>query len=335
MQIKQTLERIPGGLMVIPLLMGAIVNTFFPQALQIGGFTTALFKNGAMAIIGCYLFCAGAQMNFVTGPKAVKKGVILTLIKYAVGVGIGLSVAKISPEFGLFGLTPLAIIAAMTNSNGGLYVALTAEYGDETDVGAISILVFNDGPFFTMLALGASGLASIPFMAFVAVLVPIFAGLIIGNLDPEMRKFLGQGERMLIPFFAFPLGAAMNFNDIIKAGIPGILLGVMTVVITGMAGYLALRAFGERGLPGAAEGSTAGNAVATPAAIALVDPNLQHLVPSATAQCAAACITTAFLCPVLVVTLNRWLEKRGIYCPKKLQAMAEAKAEAEGALSPS
>jgi 2-keto-3-deoxygluconate permease len=318
MQIKKSLEKIPGGMMVVPLLLGAIINTFFPKALEVGGFTTALFKQGSLTLIGCFLFCMGAQMNFRVAPKALKKGLILTVIKYGVGATIGLGVGKVFGAAGILGLTPLAIIAAMTNSNGGLFVALTGEYGDKSDVGAVSILSLNDGPFLTMVALGASGLASIPVEAFIGVLVPVALGMLLGNLDEEMRTFFGQGERLLIPFFAFALGANMNFGNIFAAGLSGVLLGLMTVFITGFAGYFALKLFGEKnGIAGIAEGSTAGNAVATPAAIAAVDPTIASIVGTATAQIAAACIITALLCPVMVVLMDKHQKKKGII-PNKI-----------------
>ena len=322
--IKKSIEKVPGGMMVVPLLLGALINTFAPEFFKIGGFTTALFKNGALPLIGMFLFCMGAQMNFNIAPVALKKGIILTGGKYAIGVAIGLGVAMFVPGGVLLGLTPLALIAAITNSNGGLYVSLTAEYGDESDVGAISVLSLNDGLFFTMIALGLSGLASIPFTAFLAVLIPIAIGMIIGNLDEEMRKFLGLGERVLIPFFAFSLGAGMDFFTIFKAGASGIILGVVTVLATGLGGYFLLRLFGyKNAIAGAAEGSVAGNAVATPAAIAAIDASYKPIMNDATAQVAAACIITALLCPALVVFMNKLQESKGIYKPKKVPVAAD------------
>lgn len=312
MQIKRTIDKIPGGIMVVPLLLGATVNTFFPEALMIGGFTTAMFKQGTLAILGVFLFCMGSQMSPKVAPKSLKKGLILTITKYAIGVIIGLGVGKIFGPAGLLGLTPLAIIAAMTNSNGGLYVALVGKYGDETDVGAVSVLSINDGPFFTMMALGASGFATIPIMAFVAVIVPIGLGMILGNADEEMRTFLAGGQTLLIPFFAFPLGAGMNLTNIFRAGGSGILLGVSVAVLTGFGGYYALKLFGEKNaIAGLAEGSTAGNSVGTPAAIAAVTTGFTPLiVATATTQIAAACIVTAFLCPAIVVFMSNRLKKK-------------------------
>ena len=61
--ILKTMKKVPGGLMVAPLILGAIINTFFPHALTIGGFTEELFKKGAQPLIGMFLCCMGSQIS--------------------------------------------------------------------------------------------------------------------------------------------------------------------------------------------------------------------------------------------------------------------------------
>jgi 2-keto-3-deoxygluconate permease len=305
MNIKGKIEKIPGGMMVVPLLTAALINTLFPEVLNIGGFTTALFRNGAMALIGMFLVCMGAGISIKAAPKVLIRGGVLLSSKYIVSVIIGLCVAKFLGTSGLLGLSSLAIIAAMSNSNGGLYAALTGESGDETDVGAIAILSLNDGPFLTMIALGTAGIANIPLMSFIAVVVPILIGMILGNLDESMRKFLATGGPVLIPFFAFALGAGLDFRTIFTSGFPGILLGLMTVFIGGIFNIWADRATGGTGIAGAAVSSTAGNAVATPMAVAMADPAFMTIAAAATAQVAASTIVTAVLTPVLTLYIAK------------------------------
>ncbi len=290
--------------MVVPLLAGAIINTVAPQVLGIGGFTTALAK-GAPALIGAFLVCMGAGITLKTAPRALRTGLVVTLTKFFLGVAIGLTVAALCGDSGLLGLSSLAIIAAMTNTNGGLYAALAGEFGDESDVGAIAVISVNDGPFLTMIALGAAGLATIPLLGLVAVIAPIILGMVLGNLDPRMREMLLKGGPVLIPFFAFALGSGIDLLTLVEAGLPGILLGFATTFIGGFFAVLADRMTGGSGIAGAAASSTAGNAVATPAAIALVDPSLRTIATLATPQVAASTVTTALLTPLLTSFVAR------------------------------
>ncbi|GAA0702115.1 2-keto-3-deoxygluconate permease [Paraclostridium ghonii] len=308
--IKKTIDKIPGGMMVVPLFLGVLVNTFFPQFLEIGGFTTALFgPKASSTILACFMFLIGSQINFKLAPKALKKGAILITGKFIVGAGIGIFVGKVFGAAGVLGLSPLAILAALTNCNGGLYASLASQYGDETDVGAYAILSLKDGPFFTLVALGASGLAQIPIMSLVAVMIPILIGMILGNIDSDMRAFLGSSKLLLIPFFSFPLGAGMDLSTIVQAGIPGIILGVIAS-LTGIGAYILLKLFKEEPIIGLATGSTAGNAVATPAAVAAIDPTVVSIAAVATAQVAAACVVSAIVCPFIVSYTFKLIKNR-------------------------
>ena len=53
MKILATAKRIPGGLMVVPLILGALVNTFCGGVWEKfdGTFTTYLWKSGAMPLL--------------------------------------------------------------------------------------------------------------------------------------------------------------------------------------------------------------------------------------------------------------------------------------------
>ena len=315
MKIMQTVKKVPGGMMVIPLLLGACVNTFFPWFFKAfdGTFTTHLWKSGAMPILAVFLFCNGATIDFKKAGIPLAKGVILTAIKVGVGIILGLLVNGLFGPAGILGLTPLAIVAAVANSNGGLYASLAGEYGDNTDVGAVSILSINDGPFFTMVALGASGIAKIPINTLIGCVIPIVVGCVLGNLDEDIRKFCTPGASMMIPFFSFPLGAGLNLKNLIVGGAPGILLGIVCCLVTGFAGYgvyKALRKVKGLGIEypevGAAIGTSAGNSAATPQAVADADASLAVIAGAATAQVTCAVIVTAILCPLLVT----WLAKR-------------------------
>ncbi|PKM73064.1 MAG: 2-keto-3-deoxygluconate permease, partial [Firmicutes bacterium HGW-Firmicutes-17] len=97
---------------------------------------------------------------------------------------------------------------------------------------------------------------------------------------------------------------------------PGILLGFVAA-FTGIGAYIMLKLFKEEPIIGLATGSTAGNAVATPAAVAAADPTLAVIATVATAQVAAACVVSDIICPFIVTTAFKLLSN---YQAKKANA---------------
>ena len=161
LHILQRMNKIPGGMLVVALVISLLINNLFPGVFRIGGITQALFVEGGNALMGVFLICCGASLNVRQMGMPLYKGFILPAIKFFVGLGIGMLIGAVFGPAGVWGITPMVAIAALTNSNSSLYAILSGKYGDASDTGAISILSLNDGPFFTLVALGATGFASI------------------------------------------------------------------------------------------------------------------------------------------------------------------------------
>ena len=330
-EILKKMSKLPGGLVIIPLVIAVVLATFVPQVFQIGGYVTALFYNGNSAMMGLFLIICGSSINIKQVGMPLYKGVAMTGIKFVLGVVFGLLAGKMFGPAGILGLTPFVLIAAITNSNGSLYISLSSQFGNATDTGAISVLSLNDGPFFTLIALGATGLASIPISSLIATLVPILIGFIWGNLDRDFKKACSTAQPIITFFMTISIGSKTDITTLITAGASGIILGLIsaaTAVIFFFIFNLMLPKK-ERNAMGAAIGTTALNSAMTPAAVAEADPSMAPYVEMATAQCATASIITLFLCPFIVAFFDNMMrkQKKGIYSPEGwAAAQAEARA---------
>lgn len=302
--IKRAIEKVPGGMMTVPLLLGALVATFFPNTPKFfGSFTGALFSGGALTILAVFYVCMGASISFKATPYIVKKGGTLLLVKVGVAMILGVIFGRFLGEApitaGIFaGVSTLAIVAAMNDTNGGLYMALMGQYGRPRDVGAYTIMTLESGPFLTMITLGVAGLSSFQWPALVGAILPLVIGMIIGNLDRDMREFLSKAVPVMIPFFAFALGTGLNLSMVWQAGLLGIAMGVGVVVITGIPMFFADRLIGGNGVAGIAAASTAGNAAAVPAIVAAANPDYAAAAGPATILIAACVVVTAILTPI-------------------------------------
>jgi 2-keto-3-deoxygluconate permease len=302
--IKRTIDRIPGGMMIVPLFTGAIIHTIFPDVGKFfGSFTGALFS-GALPILAVFYVCMGATIEFKATPYIVKKGGTLFISKIAIAAIVGIVLGRFWGEAPvqtgiLAGISTLAVVAAMNDTNGGLYMALMGQFGHANDVAAYSIMSIESGPFLTMVTLGVAGLSAFPWQALVGAILPLAVGMVLGNLDRELREFLARAVPVMIPFFAFALGAGIDLASVWRAGLLGLGLGVFVVIITGIVLFFADRVTGGNGTAGLAAASTAGNAAAVPAIVAAANPVYKPAANSGTILVATSVVVTAILVPVV------------------------------------
>jgi 2-keto-3-deoxygluconate permease len=305
MNIKKTIDKIPGGLMLVPLILGALCKTFYPEAGKyFGSFTNGLVS-GTVPILAVWFFCMGATIDLRATGTVLRKSGNLVVVKTLIAWAATYAAAQFLPiegvQAGLFaGFSALAICAAMDMTNGGLYAAVMQQYGTKEEAGAFVLMSIESGPLVSMFILGAAGVATFEPHLFVGAVLPFLIGFLLGNLDKELKEFFGKCVHTLIPFFGFALGNGIDLHVIAQTGLGGILLGVLVIAITGIPLILADRLIGGgNGTAGLAASSTAGAAVANPMIIAEMVPAFKPAAATATSLVAAACLTTAILVPIL------------------------------------
>ena len=278
---------------------------------------------------------------FAYGPAA---GILIELVKNALqlltsstgGIGelanfiMGSSFVAVAGLIYKFHKTKkTALIACLTSSNSSLYIALCSNYGDASDAGAISVFCIKDGPFVTMMVLGVSGLANIPFAALLSMLIPLLIGMLWGNLDERFKQLCAAAQPLVIIIMSFAIGANSSINTVFTAGLSGILLGIISA-LTGIVFYFIYNLFlKKKSALGAALGTTAASSALTPAMVAQADPSLAMYVDAATAQLATASIITMITAPILVAWFDKRLKKRA----SAAEPLKEVKSEESVTLS--
>lgn len=319
LNIFNKMNKVPGGLIIIPLLAAILINTFCPSVLSIGGPTTALFKNGSSAMMGIFLLICGTSINIKEAGLPLYKGAVLLILKFILGAIVVYLVGHFFGPVGFLGISALALIACLTSSNSSLYIALCSDYGDASDAGAISVFCIKDGPFVSMVVLGVGGVANIPFAALMSMLIPLLIGIAWGNVDARFKNLCQSAQPLIIIVMSFAIGASSSIKTVFTAGLSGILLGFISAA-TGILFFFIYNLFLKRKTAlGAALGTTAASSALTPAMVAQADPSMLVYVDAATAQLATASIITMITAPLLVAYFDRRLKKRGLI-PEDAQA---------------
>ena len=151
-------------------------------------------------------------------------------------------------------------------------------------------------PAVPLLVYSLSSGTDIVWTPIISVVIPLLAGMIIGNLDHEFRDFCLPAFGIIMPFFGWVLGDSINLFQAAKAGLAGIILSVLFYIILLPTLYFTeTKLLKANGLSAIALTSVAGVSLAAPSVIAQAYPELEPIVPLVVSQIAMAVVITSVL----------------------------------------
>lgn len=303
--VSQIHHRIPAHLIVYPLLLGCVINTFFPNILEWGSFTTAMTHKGTGALVGAFLFVLGTGLSPARAPRVFLRGSALIISKLIGCLVWGYFVLFICGG-SLFGISAMAVFASLSGANNALFASVMKGMGRDEDACCANVTTLVVGPAPALLAMGFVGEAPLD-ISILGALLPIIAGVCVGAWLPSFAQQARAASSLLIALLFFSMGSNMTFFQIINAGLPGIVLGILASVALMPFTICADKMTGGDGVSGVAIACSGGANIATPLAFAAVDAARfgGSVLASATAQIAAATIVCALITPWLAERFAR------------------------------
>ncbi|WP_311486745.1 2-keto-3-deoxygluconate permease [uncultured Anaerococcus sp.] len=294
------IKKIPASSIIIPMLISSSLNTLAPGAMRIGPMSAAFSSEiGLNSIIYITLVAVGSQLTIKRFSKAIKRGSVLLISKVITSIIVSFIYVKVFGKNGIFGISSLAFISSISNQNNSIFIGMTNDYGDEYDIASAAIMAIISVPIFTFIILSFLGVAKITPNSIIDFIIPLLAGVVLGNVDKNFCEFLAGTQKYIMPFLGFAIGAGIDLMAILIGGLAGLVLSFLTV---GAAFVISLPAdifINKR--PGWAAISTytaAGNSVIVPSLVANLDPSWQAYESLSSAQLGTVVIMTSLLVPL-------------------------------------
>lgn len=300
------MRKFPGGLLLFPMLLSAIFYTFTPNLFRIGGLSQAFFTtDGLNYVVAAACFFSGAGLKLKTLGHVLKKQGTLLLTKTLICIVLGYLYLQYLGPSGIFGISAIAFIIAISSTNPSLYLALESDLGTKDDTLAFGLVGLLCVPAYPMFIYGVSQAAPINWMPIISTLIPIVAGMIIGNLDEDMANFLTPGVVIVTPLMGWSFGAGINLLDAVKAGPQGILLTIaFYIAMLPILFSVERNILHADGIATISISSIAGMSVSVPAIMVNTNPEIAPFVSSATAQITLGVVLTSIVTPVIAKKLD-------------------------------
>ena len=315
--IWKTLQKVPAGTMFVPLIIGAIITTVCEGIFNFDLWTTLgnpmqdMFSStGQMLLIGLMLFCTGTSLKLGDLKEAMHRGVLLIIVRLVVAYLLCALFYMLFGYDGVLGISFLAFVCAVTSANAALYMGIIQPFGDKADKASFGVMLICSMPLLPLLFLGffgESGFGMAQVMQIISLLIPFILGMVLGNLDSDIRNVFAGGNAIILPFLGFEFGSTINLFEAFKMIPQGLLLSVIYFIIVITPSYIFERKVLKRpGYASFASASLAGVALAIPAMAAASNTALEPYVNSTVAVLAFVLAVTNILCPFMV----KWILKK-------------------------
>lgn len=297
------ITKLPAGLFLVPLLLSAFLYTIWPEMVQIGGLTEALFSGSQMNfILGALCFYSGTGIDLKKLVNILKRQGFLLVVKLIISVGLGIILIKTLGTEGVFGLSTMAMVVGIASLNPAVYLSLVNEYGKKEDAAAMGLIGLFSIPVVPMLiySLASASGAELNWMPVISSLVPIAAGMLLGNLDKKFAALFAPGVSVLLPLLGWNIGQGINLVEVAQAGILGLLLVVFFYLAMTPIYFVDKMILKQDGIAAVGMLSVAGVSVSTPAALAVAFPVLEPYVANAMGQILTAVVITSIVTSFIV-----------------------------------
>lgn len=161
----KAINKIPGGMLLVPMLISALVATFAPGLFEIGGVSEAFFTTqGTNYIIGAICFCSGAGLDLKEIVPILKKYGTLMLVKTILCIALGTFYIQVFGLSGIWGISAVALIAVVCSTNPSLFITLIKDYDKKMDGGAFGLIGIFCVPAYPIFVYSISRAADINWM---------------------------------------------------------------------------------------------------------------------------------------------------------------------------
>ena len=172
--IHKLLGKVPGGRIIIPLIIGSIIVTICDACGvkdpwgQVGSPSLYLFSSkGITIVLGFMLFFTGTQIDVRKMKSMLGRGFPLLVLRLGIAYGLSFLFFFLTKDYDYMwiGISFVTFTSCLTSTNAGMFMGLVNPYGDDADYSYFGLLLLTALPAFPMLLIQGSTSGGIDYMS--------------------------------------------------------------------------------------------------------------------------------------------------------------------------